>query len=238
MADAHSPKLSQFSLSETEKDAINLALKAPNPWKTDSKALRSLAEKIPIHLNLNEKALKEALNTVKNKLLSFHMKRQKERCCYCGKDLKEASPFERDREHILPKSKFRWLTYDVANISVSCKRCNMSCKHEKLDFIVNVQKIIKNPGDTSLYKFIHPNFEKWDNHLSRLKIECKPFIFLQYSFDCNDPKAKYNYEFFRLKEIETTSKDIAQGKKMKYPDLAEIISLIQNTGDWSLVYDE
>ena len=81
------------SLTKNEKAAIIKALKTNKPWDYNNKDIK----------------------TVKDKIKKFHLERTKNRCCYCNSSLIDRN-IESDREHIIPKSEHKKLSYNIFNL--------------------------------------------------------------------------------------------------------------------------
>lgn len=154
LTDPYLPTLASFSLSANETTVVTEALKTGKPW--DWKPACAVK--------------KATLKSAKNKILAFHLERHGYNCCYCRTGLKGAGPFMTDREHILPKSKtgFRAFSYAIWNLGVACKRCNIQFKGTGVGFVVdaNDPSCFQSSGN---YRFIHPNFDQWNDHLIRFE---------------------------------------------------------------------
>lgn len=196
MADAYIPTLEDLSLSENEKTAIEVALGQANAWDHDCAELSHV---------------KADLVSAKNKLVDHHLARHRGTCCYCRTVLAGTGPFQRDREHILPKGKFPELSYDPANLSVSCKRCNMEYKKEKTDFVLNEATILLNYEDPTRYFFIHPNFDRYEDYIMRTMVQAGASYVVTYAFISQVAKAQFTFDFFNLGEIQKDNWDAAQG---------------------------
>jgi len=197
MSDAHVPSLADFKLSDEEDAAVTLALAQKHPWN---------------HMCKELKDVRDHLISAKDKLADFHMERQKDACCYCRSILAGMGPYQRDREHILPKKdKFSQLAYDPANLSVSCKRCNMEYKRERTDFVEDVDTILPDYKNSERYRIVHPNFDRWEDYLERIVMQSRTGILVTYVFDPAVPKAAFTYDFFGLNELEINSFDECQG---------------------------
>ena len=128
MVDAYLPALSDFKFSADEEAAIAAAMLEESPW-----------DKVPA-------AHKDAMKGAKQRILSYHMARHKQQCCYCRAILQGGGYFMIDREHILPKSLYKPFTFAPWNLSVSCKRCNMQFKKDCVAFVIDAQGA--GPADT------------------------------------------------------------------------------------------
>ncbi|MDC5463720.1 HNH endonuclease [Acinetobacter baumannii] len=149
-------------------------------------------------------------------------------CCYCRRPFKSEFKMVIDIEHILPSSIFRELAFDKRNLSLSCKRCNMVIKKDRLDFLNgNLEKIgnylkgksklsryvgqcprIKNIAKLNRiiyssfnYKFIHPILDLYANHLDYMNIQINDESLVVYVPKTN--KGVYTKDFFLLSEFQT-----------------------------------
>lgn len=134
------------------------------------------------------------------------------RCCYCQRSFVGEFKFDIDTEHILPKSEFENLIYNLNNLNIACKRCNMNIKNDRVDFIVNRGIMGNDYFHSNHYKFIHPNLDTYRHHLIRKERREGDFIFLKFIIK-NDTKGKYTYDFFELKRLEIDNINYAQGLK-------------------------
>jgi uncharacterized protein (TIGR02646 family) len=69
--------------------------------------------------------------------------KQDRRCAICEKELNDINSF--DVEHYVPKTKFWWLAYHVANYYVACGTCNRIEKNDEFPFfkptpLINYEK--------------------------------------------------------------------------------------------------
>lgn len=122
-----------------------------------------------------------------------------------------------DREHILPKSKPEYKDYTFAlwNLAVACKRCNMQFKGRKTVFIRDPVGP-SFPSEAADYLFIHPNFDEWEHHLSRVVIQQDRAVLVHYTVRQGSVKGEYTLGFFALRDLETNSYD--QGQKGEADD--------------------
>lgn len=190
------PKLSTFVYSAEELQAIKLALTLKNPWDETQEEL---------------KTVERVLTELKKRIRDFHLLRQKEQCCYCRLNLAGGGSFQVDREHIIPKSKFPALTYEISNLSVACKRCNMEYKKNGVTFLLSPTDIEGRHVDKTQYRFIHPNFEVYSTFIRRRQEQDGDHVFVMFSFDQSCKKSKFTYDYFNLKGLELNSFDSAQG---------------------------
>jgi len=121
----------------------------------------------------------EELKPVKEKLKN-HLLSKCEYCCYCRRPFKGEFKMVIDIEHILPSSIFRELAFELKNLSLSCKRCNMQIKKDRMDFLNgNLEKV-------ALYLKNKNNLSRYINQCSRLghinKLNRIIFCSLNYKF--------------------------------------------------------
>ncbi|KUP92874.1 HNH endonuclease [Tritonibacter horizontis] len=193
-------------LDQDERSAINVALASQNPWK---------------HESFND-PVKTNLGTVKVKIKNFHFERVSRKCCYCRRSLEDAS-IETDREHIVPKGKKKSLSYDIFNLSLACKRCNMTYKGEKVDHIVDVDTIESDLRNPDRYLIPHPNIHSYEDHLIRISVQYGAQQFTSYRRIT--PQGQFLYDFVRLDKLCVDELDIAQGGKKVDEVVAQILDL-------------
>lgn len=186
----------RYHLTREERSAIKLAEKSSNPWK---------------HGSFPEPT-KTRLESAKNKIREFHLDRTSRSCCYCRRPLRDAE-IETDREHIIPKGKKKHLSYNIFNLSVSCKRCNMTYKQERIDHIVDFNTIESDMFNTARYKIPHPNIERLEDHIVRYSLQLGTNEITTYRR--KSIKGRYLYTFVNLKELCVVQLDLLQaGRKV------------------------
>lgn len=153
------------------------------------------------------------VSDLKQKIKEHYRIKGKEQCCYCKKNFHGEFKFVIDIEHILPKGHidFKYLIFTPNNLNVACKRCNMNIKGQKIDFITSLSDIKSDYQNSKFYKFIHPNF---DNYFDHIKYHCQILDdqkLINYQIKNNSKKGAYTYEYFRLNELEVESINRAQG---------------------------
>lgn len=153
----------------------------------------------------------EILQELKKKIKSYYRETLKEQCCYCRKNFDGEFDLVIDIEHILPKSKFKDLMFNLKNLSISCKRCNMKIKKDDVSFLENIDEIKVNFEDSSLYRFIHPNFDNYFSHLKNFTVTFNNKKIIKYQVVPQSSKGQYTYDYFRLNELEVDSINEAQG---------------------------
>lgn len=195
MDDAYSPGLGGFAFTAAETGVITSALATSKPWdwkKSD-----------PLYADVQ---------AIKKKIEVFHLARHNNQCCYCRRSLAGAGHFMIDREHVLPKSvpAYRPLTFTIWNLGISCKRCNMEYKKERVDFVVD------NADEdarllSSNYLLIHPNFDKYEDHISHILNQENGRVVQKFTKQAGSVKAEFTYTFFNLRGLEVDGFDEAQG---------------------------
>lgn len=150
-----------------------------------------------------------------------------EACCYCRRDFRDEHNIVIDIEHVLPKSRYAEFIFEMDNLNISCKRCNMKIKREKHDFVVNVATIRNNFKISQQYKFIHPNFDVYADNLDHLNITINNSKLVK--FNKKSLKGDYTYTYFKLDKIEINTFNAAQGIVVR-PD-GEMITTILSDQD-------
>lgn len=202
------PNLDGFQFTDEETAAIRFALNQTDvsPWDEDK--LQCSPE------------MKACISDLKNRIRQFHLAEQNHACCYCKTPTLGNVDFIVDREHILPKGKYREYTYEIWNLSASCKRCNMSYKKESTDFIEDEESIRTDLHNPNRYKFVHPNFDCWHTNLNRVVYEnngMKLIVIASWT-----TKGDYTKAFFNLSELEVDTFYTAQGGNLIDPVVAAI----------------
>ncbi|QNB17606.1 HNH endonuclease [Paraburkholderia tropica] len=195
MVDRYLPALDAFVLTADEHSAVTSALASPDPWEWNPGGAQSIA-----------------IASVKTKIRDYHLARHDNKCCYCRVNLHGGGHFMTDREHVLPKSvaNYRPLSYTMWNLSIACKRCNMEYKKNRTDFVValNDASLLQEGAN---YRFIHPNFDLYREHLSRFAQEVDETVIVKYAVVAGSAKGAYTYDYFNLRGLEVNSFDRAQG---------------------------
>lgn len=195
MTDPYHPKLDGFVFDEAETAAITEAMTTASPWSW----------KPP-------QEHKVAFISVKAKIRDFHAQRQSQKCCYCRVNLQGRGRYMIDREHILPKGKEAYRPYCFVpwNLSISCKRCNMEIKGHKDDFVVD-QSDAGLFGHSANYRIVHPNFDRWVDHLDMLEEHNPRHSLVIYAVQPGSDKGEFTYDYFRLVDLQVDTFDQAQG---------------------------
>ncbi|QDS14700.1 HNH endonuclease [Xanthomonas arboricola] len=199
MTDPYHPPLTAFVYTPEERAAVKIALNAKDPWNHDANDLV---------------AVSEVLRILKARLRDHHLERHNNTCCYCRSNLYGGGHFTIDREHILPKDKFREFTYHIENLSVACKRCNMQFKKRSIKFLaVDHTHVTSVPGFSAWFHFVHPNLDNWRHHLRRYAQQIDTYTFVTYKVVNDSAKGLWTWKFFALERLEVESFDSAQGVK-------------------------
>jgi len=190
------PPILDFQVTDEEQKAIEYALTLKDSWSLDQKSMDTV---------------RDVLKSLRDRIKKFHLARQNELCCYCRTNLHGGGSFMVDREHIVPKSYCKELTYVITNLSVACKRCNLEIKKNKTNLFVHAPSISQNHLDESAYRIIHPNFERYEDFIIRFQSQLGTTQLVKFHTVRKSEKSDFMYEFFKLKELEVSSFDEAQG---------------------------
>jgi len=98
------------------------------------------------------------LEPVKRKIKQYYRDNGGEQCCYCRREMRDEFNMVIDIEHVLPKSLFRDFMFELFNLNISCKRCNMRIKKERTDFLVDQATIAANANQSDQYLMVHPTW--------------------------------------------------------------------------------
>lgn len=153
------------------------------------------------------------LDGLKKKIKAHYRTHQGEQCCYCRKNSHGEFNMVLDIEHILPKGRtqFRKFMFNIINLSVSCKRCNMLVKKDDISFITETADFENTPFDSANYKFIHPNVDKYFQHLIYEVSIKNDVTMIKYSVVASSYKGAFTYKYFKLNELEIDSFNRSQG---------------------------
>jgi len=139
-------------------------------------------------------------------------------CAYCRIPFPsgKASKILIHIEHILPKDEYPFYTFYLKNLSLSCQRCNMTCKGRRKDHIVNYRGKCNHSEDTdfleSNYHILHPNIHYIDGYYKLKLFPVGNSFFYHYEKKVdNNPKLDFTFSFFKLHEIEESYIDYIQG---------------------------
>jgi hypothetical protein len=187
MPDPYIPALSTFSYTAEQTTAITAAMLRSRPWTVKDPDIKS----------------------AKNAIRDLHLERQQHTCCYCRLSIHGGGHFMIDREHVLPKAKYKPHTFAIWNLSVSCKRCNMELKRERDAFLVDMSAAAPFE-DSANYRIIHPNFDEWEAHLAREMIQLNRSVLTKIVVVGDSAKGRYTYDFFKLQDLTKDNFDQAQ----------------------------
>ncbi|MNY89367.1 hypothetical protein D3C78_56580 [compost metagenome] len=172
-----------LKLSEKEKTLVAAALQLEKPWKDKN------------------------TKNIRNKIRDFHLKLTDDLCCYCQQNFHGEFKLVIDPEHILPASIYSHYSFSIWNLSVACKRCNMLIKKARTDFL---DKSHPNEQESEHYKFIHPNFDEYDEHLELNQVQKGKKRIVKYLV-CSKSKGEFTRKYFKLEELEMNNFNRSQG---------------------------
>ena len=158
------------------------------------------------------------LKDPKTKIKNFLLTKQGQRCCYCQRPLVGEFRMVIDIEHILPKSKYERYMFNITNLAVACKRCNMSIKRDDTSFFKGTHNNPATHFNSDSYKFIHPNLDDYFLHLDYLVKIVNGKMMIKYNLKNNSSKGQYTYDYFKLIELEVNSFNEAQGIEVDTPN--------------------
>lgn len=156
---------------------------------------------------------------IKERIKKFYLSNPLPMCCYCLRDFTGEFSFDIDIEHILPKSIYTNCIFDLENLNVACKRCNMQIKKADIGFLTTDLKerygIFKhNYFQSKCYKFIHPNLDCVYDHLDVKNVRVNKLNFKKYIPKKGSKKGRYTYDYFKLNELESDNLTEIQGGKV------------------------
>tara|TARA_R110002012_G_scaffold41523_2_gene113507 strand:+ start:33173 stop:33808 length:636 start_codon:yes stop_codon:yes gene_type:complete len=177
----------------------------------------------------------DRLKGIKRRIKIKNLAKQFSCCCYCSRELKGEFAMVIDIEHIIPKSKLPKHMFSPKNLSVSCKRCNMEVKKACLEFLTQpLNTLPKRVFKSRFYRFIHPNLDNYDAHLKMHteRLGRKKRL-LKYRIINGSSKGTFTYEYFKLKNLELSTFDEAQGAtervEISEPSIADAFDVLENS---------
>ncbi|OLQ77459.1 hypothetical protein BIT28_07405 [Photobacterium proteolyticum] len=197
-----------YTLEEIK--SIVQALKETNPWVSNH------------------------VKDIKQRIKSNHLNKVTPKCCYCLRDFTGEFRYDIDIEHILPKSKYKYCIFDLENLSIACKRCNMKLKNDKVNFLAidlltTYGKWKTKYFNSNYYYFVHPNLDNVYEHLRIVNSRVDDLNFKKYFPVDNSEKGRFTYDYFELNELESDSLTQIQGSIVAEPkselakDIAEVL---------------
>ncbi|EIV5418963.1 HNH endonuclease [Klebsiella aerogenes] len=169
----------------------------------------------------------KSLDDLKRKIKNYLRQKQDECCCYCSRNIDDEFNMVLDIEHVIPKSKITSEMFQITNLAVSCKRCNMRIKGEDTSFVIGAFNDFKRAGNyyqSESYKFIHPNLDDWDDNLIYLVQQRNRKKIVYYQVVNESEKGKYAKNYFELDKIQVNTFDEAQDATIRKepldPDIA------------------
>jgi len=178
-----------YELDENDFEAIESArVDTGDPWK--SKYVKGLKKKVKAH----------------------YRAARGEVCCYCVCNTHGEHNYVLHIEHVLPQSHphFSRYIFEPKNLSVACLRCNFE-KGADISFLTSMDNAKARPFDSETYKFIHPNFDSYHDHLDYTVTIRNKKKLIKYSVVNQSEKGKYTYVYFKLHDLEVNSFNMAQG---------------------------
>ncbi|HGY5076015.1 TPA: HNH endonuclease [Citrobacter gillenii] len=177
-----------------------------------------------------------SLTDLKRKIKNHLREKQVECCCYCSRNIDDEFNMVLDIEHVIPKSKIVAEMFEMSNLAVSCKRCNMRIKGEDVSFINGDFNHFKQRGiyyQSGSYKFLHPNLDEWDDNLVYNVAQQNRRKVVYYQVLNGSAKGAFTKEYFELDKIQVNTFDEAQdavGRKEPLdPSIAEEYSKLLST---------
>lgn len=172
----------------------------------------------------------ECVRSIKDRIKEYKIRIQNYSCCYCRRDITGEFKLVLDIDHILPKSIYTNCIFDLDNLAVSCKKCNMLSKGFDVDFLntallTEYDKYHKHLYFQSKhYKFIHPNLDEYHMHISVGVVQINNFKIRKYIY--HTEKGKYTFEYFNLGDFEVEANNCVQG--VAAPESEDIYNAVIN----------
>ena len=149
---------------------------------------------------------------LKAKMKPYLLRKTSDCCCYCRRSMHQWHGLTIDIEHVLPKAKGKYpqFMFDLRNLSVACKRCNMGIKRQDIGFYLGGGGEA-DPFQSQYYELIHPNADNIDDHLEFVSLQHNNKLMIKYKVVNGSRKGGYSYAYFKLEKLEVNSFDEAQG---------------------------
>lgn len=151
---------------------------------------------------------------VRNEVRTVHLAVQGDRCCYCRVDLKGAHGLSVDPEHILPEHAFGQFNDKMLNISVACKRCNMTVKNKSTKHIRSIAIAQQDPWSSHTYLIIHPNLDIFEEHIHPLFLHTVSFDLVWYKAVRGSSKGPETIRQLKLRQLQRNTINSAQGRNI------------------------
>jgi 5-methylcytosine-specific restriction endonuclease McrA len=105
---------------------------------------------------------REDVSPIRRTIKAKYIVHQCRLCCYCKQVAKSKNFKVWEVEHILPQSVFPEFTFEPKNLAVACPDCNTFKGNKSIS---KSPKYRSFPSKPISYTIIHPNFDKYDDHL-------------------------------------------------------------------------
>lgn len=152
------------------------------------------------------------LDRLKRKIKDYFKNNDTSQCCYCARLFTGEFNMVIDIEHVLPQVVFPTERFTISNLNIACKRCNMEIKKADTSFIASIQAMGLNYYQSQHYQIIHPNIDTYTTHIILKIIRRGNLVYIKYVLK-DQNKAKFTYDYFKLKDLEVDTINIAQGTK-------------------------
>jgi hypothetical protein len=148
---------------------------------------------------------------IRGKIRSFLFRNSPVFCCYCGDSMFGWHKMAIDTEHILPKAKasYKRYSFELKNLNLSCKRCNMGIKRSDDSFYSGGD--VEDPFKSEYYSIVHPNLDQMEEHLELLKVQRNRKFLVRYTVVNGSTKGATTRRYFRLEDLEIDLISRAQG---------------------------
>ncbi|RAS38027.1 HNH endonuclease [Paraburkholderia bryophila] len=161
----------------------------------------------------------ESFSELKRELKEYLKIRNNQCCAYCRRIISGEHNMVIDIEHILEKDDFPRLTFNIGNLTASCRRCNFK-KNAMVDMVTT-----PNPEEayqaSYTYKFVHPNLDLYRDYIKLARVSINDGHFVKYlpipKKNIPSPeKAWFTYDAFDLRELERF--DLMEKMKIRKPN--------------------
>lgn len=180
--------------------------KISSPYKLTNSEKNLIAANLSTHTDWE----KPIFNGIKTKVRDNLRPKQKNKCCYCkkelGHDIKEV-----DIDHIVDKSGYNDFTFETLNLALSCPACN-TIKGTKN---VLVKPVKRYPKTSKSFLVVHAHYDKYNQHIT-IHNDC-----IYEGVSKKGCRTIEVCELYRLKEVEKKAKRVltSRTKPSKLIDL-------------------
>lgn len=133
-----------------------------NVTVADHAKLRQGAADKTVTWSPKDPALASLVAAFKVEVKEYYYWAQRRRCCYCSFEL-QGHKLTYDAEHILDKDSYPEHAFELNNLAVVCKHCNISKSNQSISTSGTRFPALSLVSDD--YRIVHPHLDEWIDHL-------------------------------------------------------------------------